>query len=193
MISQSIGPAAPFLLVPAVLVFCATLVLGARLNGDTDRHWRGLALGIVGYSFLLRVTYGGWIELLPEETYYWNYSRHLDIGYLDHPPMVAWLIRLGTALFGNTEFGVRAGALMCGVVTAVFVFRLTRNLFGERTALLALILVQVLPFFFLSGMLMTPDAPLTAAWAAALYFLERALIADRSRARARASAGRCRH
>lgn len=176
------GPAAPLLLVPAMLVFCATLVMGGRLNADTDRHWRGLALGIVGYSFLLRVTYSGWIDLLPEETYYWNYSRHLDFGYLDHPPMVAWLIRLGTAFFGNAEISVRAGALMCGVVTAVFVYRLTRNIFGERTALLALVMVQVLPYFFLSGMLMTPDAPLTAAWAAALYFLERALIAGRSRA-----------
>jgi dolichol-phosphate mannosyltransferase len=151
----------------------------ASAPGSAERDWRGLVLGVVGYSFLLRVIYSGQIELLPEETYYWNYSRHLDIGYLDHPPMVAWLIRLGTSLFGNTEFGVRVGALSCGVVTALCVFRLTRNLFGERSALLALLMVQVLPFFFLSGMLMTPDAPLTAAWAASLYYFERALIAER--------------
>lgn len=143
---------------------------------------RPLAIAVIGYSFLLRLIFSGRIDLLPEETYYWNYSQHLDIGYLDHPPMVAWLIRLGTAVFGNTEFGVRVGAILCGVVAAVFVFRLTRNLFGESTALLALVLAQALPFFFLSGMLMTPDAPLTAAWAAALYFLERALVANQSRA-----------
>ena len=29
------------------------------------------------------------------------------ISYLDHPPMVAYLIRLGTTLLGNTELGVR--------------------------------------------------------------------------------------
>jgi dolichol-phosphate mannosyltransferase len=51
-------------------------------------------------------------ELLPEEAYYWNYSRHLDIGYLDHPPMVAWLIRLGTMVFGQNEFGVRIGTAL---------------------------------------------------------------------------------
>lgn len=154
----------------------------ANAPAAVGRNWRALVLGAVGYAFLLRVFYSGQIELLPEETYYWNYSRHLDIGYLDHPPMVAWLIRLGTSLFGNTEFGVRAGALSCGVVTSLCVFRLTRNLFGERSALLALLMVQVLPFFFLSGMLMTPDAPLTAAWAASLYYFERALIAERRRA-----------
>src|SRR5262249_8173955 len=67
-------------------------------------------------------------------------------------------------------------------VASLFAYRLTRNLFDEPSALVALVLMQILPFFFLAGMLMTPDAPLTAAWAAALYFLERALLARQSRA-----------
>ena len=145
-----------------------------------DLQWRALAMTIVGYAYFLRIVYGAQVELIPEEAYYWNYSRHLDIGYLDHPPLVAWLIRAGTGLLGNTEIGVRLGAICCGMTAAFFVFRLTRNLFGEMSALLALSLLQVLPFFFLSGMLMTPDAPLTAAWAASLYFLERALIGGRA-------------
>jgi len=151
-------------------------------NTGADVHWRALLVTLVGYAFFLRVFYCGQIELLPEETYYWNYSRHLDIGYLDHPPMVAWLVRMGTLLFGDTEFGVRFGALCCGTVSSWFIYALTRNVFGESSALLALGLAQVLPFFFLAGMLMTPDAPLTAAWAASMYFLERALIAGRPRA-----------
>ena len=155
----------------------------AALSPDEARApRRALAIGFVAYALALRLVYQGSVELLPEETYYWNYSRHLDIGYLDHPPMVAWLIRAGTAVFGQTQFGVRAGALCCGVITSVFVFRLTRNLFDEATALAALVLAQVLPYFFFSGLLMTPDAPLAAAWAASLYYLERALVAGRSEA-----------
>ena len=144
--------------------------------------WRNVSFGLIAYSMVLRLVYAGSIELLPEETYYWNYSRHLDFGYLDHPPMVAWLIKLGTAVFGQTEFGVRAGALCCGAITSVFIYRLSLNLFGQLAALAALLLVQTLPFFFLAGFLMTPDAALTAAWAGSLYFLERALIAQRPRA-----------
>jgi dolichol-phosphate mannosyltransferase len=143
---------------------------------------RALAIGLIAYAFALRLVYLGSVELLPEETYYWNYSRHLDIGYLDHPPMVAWLIRVGTAAFGQSQFGVRVGAVCCGVITSIFAYRLTRNLFDETSALVALVLAQALPFFFLSGLLMTPDAPLTAAWAASLYYLERALVAGRSAA-----------
>jgi len=149
--------------------------------GSTPR-WRDLALGVIAYAFVLRLVYCGQVELLPEEAYYWNYSQHLDIGYLDHPPMVAWLIWLGTAAFGNSAFGVRIGALCCGIIASVFAYRLTKHLFDEPSALVAAVLMQALPFFFMSGLLMTPDAPLTAAWAASLYFLERALLATRSSA-----------
>jgi dolichol-phosphate mannosyltransferase len=168
----------------------AALGLGIVMQGfryvisrtDAEPNWRGFAYGLIAFACLLRLVYAGSVELMPEETYYWLYSRHLDYGYLDHPPMVAWLIRIGTTLFGQTEFGVRFGALCCGAVTSVFVYRLTLNLYGAACALAALLLTQTLPFFFLAGFLMTPDAPLTAAWAASLYCLERALLGGRARA-----------
>jgi dolichol-phosphate mannosyltransferase len=176
------------------ILFAVAATVGVTLPGyalalgsstwtiGSGTRWRTLAVGLVGAAFLLRLVFMGQMELIPEESYYWNYGQHLDIGYLDHPPMVAWLIRLGTAVFGDTEFGVRSGALGCAAVAAFFAYRLTRNLFGEPSALIALVLMQVLPFFFLAGLLMTPDVPLTAAWAAALYFLERALLAGQGRA-----------
>jgi dolichol-phosphate mannosyltransferase len=148
----------------------------------SDSRWRGFAIALILGSILVRLLCMGYVELLPEEAYYWNYSRHLDIGYLDHPPMVAWLIRLGTSVLGESEFGVRAGALFSGALASLFIYKLTRNLFGARSALTALLFMQLLPFFFCGGFLMTPDAPLTAAWSATLYFLERALIAERVRA-----------
>jgi dolichol-phosphate mannosyltransferase len=112
-------------------------------------------------------------DLFPEEAYYWLYARHLDIGYLDHPPMVAWLIDLGTKVFGHGEFGVRIFAFLCHLVTCFFVFRLTALCFDRRAAWTAMAMLQVLPFFFMTGFMITPDAPLTACWAGALYFLAR--------------------
>jgi dolichol-phosphate mannosyltransferase len=175
-----------------VFAVAATLVLTRAGNAlclspstwvfGSGVRWRALAVGFVVCAVLLRLIYASRIELLPEETYYWNYSRHLDIGYLDHPPMVAWLIRAGTTVFGESEFGVRSGAMLCGVIASWYVYRLTRALFDDASALVALVFMQVLPFFFFSGMMMTPDAPLTAAWAALLYYLHQALIADHASA-----------
>ena len=34
------------------------------------------------------------------------------MSYLDHPPLVAWSIRLGTLLFGDTNFGVRFAGML---------------------------------------------------------------------------------
>ena len=144
-----------------------------------DLSWRVLALFILGYLFLLRLFFLGTQELLPQEAYYWNYAQHLDIGYLDHPPMVAWIIWLSTSLLGDKEIVIRLGALFSWLVTAFFCFRMTRNLFDKSTAIRALLLIAVLPFFFGVGFVMTPDAPLVACWAGALYFLERALIGER--------------
>ncbi len=145
-------------------------------------RWKLAAVAVASYVLVLRIVYQGSIDVLPQEAYYWNYAQHPAMGYLDHPPMVAWLIWLGTSVFGDSEFGVRIGATMCWLATAFFVFRFTHNLFGRTPAFFALLLLSVLPFFFAIGAVMTPDAPLTAAWAGALYFLERALIGNRKKA-----------
>jgi dolichol-phosphate mannosyltransferase len=185
-ISEGLGHAAVVIaaiatavMVRAAYAYCAPYRTW-RLGGGAG--WESGAIGMVVVAAALRLVYSGWVELMPEETYYWNYARHLDIGYLDHPPMVAWLIAAGTRIFGTGEFGVRFGAICMGGIATFFVHRLTSNLFGRSSALVAVVLMQTLPFFFLTGLLITPDAPLMAAWAGALYFLERALVAGRREA-----------
>lgn len=144
-----------------------------RYNSEQRRIWIMLA---IGYSIILRGAYLGAAELIQEEAYYWNYAQHLDYGYLDHPPMVALLIRFGLVLFGDTELGVRLAALLCWLGTAWFSWQYSKSLFGRERALETLLLLAVLPIFFGTGLLMTPDAPLVTCWAASMYFLHRALV-----------------
>jgi len=145
-------------------------------------RWKVAALCLLVYVFVVRLGFAAVIDLIPEEAYYWMYSRNLDIGYLDHPPMVAWLIWLGTALVGRDELGVRLPAIASWLVAAFFMYRLTRDLFDKTSALRALLLMAILPIYFSIGLVMTPDAPLYACWAGCLYFLSRALFANRQRA-----------
>lgn len=154
------------------------------INPRVPQHirWRVAAIGVVAYVLVLRLLFLGLADLLPQEAYYWNYAHHLDIGYLDHPPMVAWLIWAGTGVFGDNEVGVRIGAYLGWFATAFFSFKLAQNMCGKSAAFVSLLLVATLPFFFASGLVITPDAPLTAAWAGALFFLERALVANKRHA-----------
>ncbi len=144
--------------------------------------WPLVTISTVAYLFLIKLLFVAYVNLIPEEAYYWNYARHLDMGYLDHPPMVAWLIWLSTFLLDKSEFSVRLPAILCWFVATAFMVRLTLNFFDRSAAYRAALLLAVLPIYFGLGFFMTPDAPLFAAWTASLYFLERALIAQERRA-----------
>ena len=149
---------------------------GEKNLPSPEIRWRIAAIGIVLFILLLRLVYFGLAQLIPDETYYWQYAQHMDLSFYDHPPMVAWLIWLGTSILGHNEFGVRIGALICGLVTMGYLYALARNLYDKSSAMRAVLLLAILPLGFASGLLMTPDAPLVAAWAATLYYMERALV-----------------
>ena len=134
------------------------------------------ALLAVGAAVLIRLIFIGLVDLLPEEAYYWNYAAHLDAGYLDHPPMVAWLQWLTMHVFGRSEFAVRFPAFVCWLVFAWFMYRLTREIAGTRAVAPTLLLIAVLPIYWSVGFLQTPDAPLYACWAAGLYYFHRVLV-----------------
>ena len=178
----------PQLLAVAVAMTAIFIGLGSILSVYLEvlcfrsMNWKIFGSLIIGYTILLRLIYLGNIELIQEEAYYWNYSRHMAAGYLDHPPVIALLIRLGTRLFGNNEFGVRFGAFMCWFGTSFFAYSLTRSIFNRDTAFRAIILAASLPIFFGVALVNTPDAPLIACWSAALYFFYRALVLQEDRA-----------
>ncbi|MFH0781749.1 MAG: glycosyltransferase family 39 protein [Pseudomonadota bacterium] len=165
------------------LTWLAAIIAG-RLGAGRARgvNWTVFGSLLIGYTILLRLAYLGNFDLIQEEAYYWNYAQHLATGYLDHPPVVALFIKFGTLLFGQDELGVRFGAFICWFVTAFFTYRLTKIIFNQDSAMRALVLVATLPFFFGVAVVMTPDAPLVACWAGALYFLYRALVLGTSRA-----------
>jgi dolichol-phosphate mannosyltransferase len=170
----------------ATAVFHVGALCFIYLQSDASENpairWPVVTISILTYVLILKAIFMGSVNLIPEEAYYWNYAQHLDWGYLDHPPMVAWLIWLSTSIFGKSELSVRLPAYVCWIVAAIFIFRLTLNLYDRPSAFRTILLLAVLPIYFGLGFFMTPDAPLYAAWAGCLYFLERALIAQNSRA-----------
>jgi len=131
---------------------------------------------------LLRAALAAVVPLLPDETYYWEWTRRLEWGYFDHPPGIALLITLGTGLFGDTTLGVRAGPALAALLThgaaAVGAWALGgRGAAGAAAALRAAQLVALLPIATLGLVLATPDAVLFAATMVALVGVERALAA----------------
>lgn len=119
------------------------------------------------------------MDLLVEESYYWNYANHLDFSYLDHPPMVAYLIKLFTIIFGTNEFAVRLPGILCWIICSIYSYRLT-ELIKPKSGIYSLLLLAVLPFFFIQSIAMTPDLPLIAGWSACLYYLYLTLVKNQT-------------
>ncbi|CAN5396791.1 hypothetical protein BH10BDE1_BH10BDE1_19620 [soil metagenome] len=115
--------------------------------------------------FIMRLALGGMTGLGDDEAYYWDWSRHLQLSYFDHPGMIAWLIRGSTSVFGDTSFAVRLPAILCNTGATIFLFFLALDMFNLRVALYAALLHTVLPIFALGGMMAVPDAPMGLIWA----------------------------
>ncbi|MCB9493846.1 MAG: glycosyltransferase family 39 protein [Desulfobacteraceae bacterium] len=156
----------------------------AQNNGveNSEAKFNIAAAAVIIYTAVLRLVFLGVPELMHQEAYYWNYSQHLSLGYLDHPPMIGWLIHLSTMIFGNNEFAVRFVPYICWIIASYFVFRICSEFIGKRHALKGILLLSVLPGFFCTGFLATPDAPLVAFWAMTLFYLQKALICEDERA-----------
>lgn len=108
-----------------------------------------------GLLLVLGLIQASLTELLDDEAYYWVYSRFPGWGYFDHPPMIAWLIKAGYALFPN-ELGVRLFPLLLNILTPVLIEKLIRpkNYFLFYTIVLSIAAMQLM------GFSAVPDIPL---------------------------------
>lgn len=78
-----------------------------------------------------------------DEAYYWTWSKNLALSYFDHPPMVAVVIKLGTLIAGDTEFGVRLVSILLALPMSWAVWRAAILLFDdERIAATATVLLN---------------------------------------------------
>jgi hypothetical protein len=114
------------------------------------------------------------LPLSADEAYYWLWSRHLDFGYFDHPPAIAWLIRAGTGLFGDTVLGVRICGLLLSIATSWLVLESAEAILRDRArAWLATLLFNLTLMINAEMLAATPDLPSVAASALFLFALAR--------------------
>jgi 4-amino-4-deoxy-L-arabinose transferase-like glycosyltransferase len=128
----------------------------------------------------LRLIAAAWTPLTFDEAYYWMWSKHLAPGYYDHPPGVALVIRLGTMIAGDTEFGVRLVSILLALPMSWAVYRASAILFGgQRVAATAAILLNVTLMAAVGTLIVTPDAPLLVASSFVLLYLAKILETGR--------------
>ncbi|MEC8422435.1 MAG: glycosyltransferase family 39 protein, partial [Myxococcota bacterium] len=122
------------------------------------------------------------VGLGDDEALYWTWAQSPGVLTVDHPPVVAWLIGLGTAVAGHTPLGVRLPFLICGLLTCMVLGAWVRRVAGEGAAAVAIVVFAVAPLFAVGRVFAAPDMPLWLFTALAGLALDHALDGGRLRA-----------
>ena len=104
-----------------------------------------------------------------DEAQYWAWSQEPAFGYFSKPPMIAWVIGVTTAIFGDAEWAVRLSAPFLHIATTVMIFLAGRRLFDPHVGFWAALIYVLMPAVWLSSFIMSTDAALLLCWAVALH------------------------
>ncbi|MDL2210025.1 glycosyltransferase family 39 protein [Desulfovibrio sp. OttesenSCG-928-O18] len=140
-------------------------------------HCAALALIAVATAARALFVASGQLDLVQDEAQYWDWSRRLQLSYYSKGPLIAWIIKAGTALFGDTELGVRFGAILGSLAAQLILYAGLAHLMKKpRLAVITLFIVNTMPLFLASGVLMTTDNPLLVCWLGALFCLHASVL-----------------
>jgi 4-amino-4-deoxy-L-arabinose transferase-like glycosyltransferase len=164
----------------------------ARRLGNIGRHdvslsgaWSALrdaraTLLIIGGLIALRLLAAAITPLAYDEAYYWLWSKALAGGYYDHPPMVAYVIKLGTILAGDTQLGIRLASILLAIPATWAVWRAAAILFRRADVARDAALLFNLTLMVAAGTaIVTPDAPLMVASAFVLWAVAKVIETGR--------------
>jgi 4-amino-4-deoxy-L-arabinose transferase-like glycosyltransferase len=141
-----------------------------------------LAVIVIATMTALRIAYACLIDLRTDEAYYWTWSKENVLSFLDHPPMIAWFIRLGTTIFGDTNFGVRFAGILAMLATQLLLADIARRVTRDiRAIVLAVLMPEAAVYYGLLMAKVSPDIALIPFAVAMIWALVRLAASNNPR------------
>lgn len=145
----------------------------AKPDDSALRQWLAVA-ALVAALTAMRLIYAGLIDLRTDEAYYWTWSKENALSFLDHPPMIAWFIRFGTAIFGDTNLGVRFAGILAMLVTQLLLADIVRRVTHDfRAIVMAILMLEASLYYGLLMAKVSPDVAMIPFAAAMVWSLVR--------------------
>lgn len=160
----------------AVLVLAGIGRLAVRPIGGT---FATVAIALIGWSFC-RLALASLFPVISDEAYHWMWGKYLDLGYFDHPGMVAWMGRLFAPFHGRAAALVRLSPIGLSAGIALLTWLLARMTTGNsRIAARSALLLLLVPIFSVGFMLLIPSVSLNLFWLLMLVLFWRATQGNR--------------
>jgi hypothetical protein len=142
---------------------------------DQAKYSKNILIGFLAVWLIINLIQASFMDLHPDEAYYWLYSKFLAWGYFDHPPMVALFIKIGDTLT-HTPLGLRLVTII-STTTAFFLLWKVAAHYTQNFKLFILLSCSIV-LFHVYGFITTPDSPLFFFTVLFLYVYQRYLKHD---------------
>src|SRR3954447_20569519 len=151
-------------------------------NSDAARTTLTKAVALIAVLTVMRLVYAGVVDLRTDEAYYWTFSKENVLAYLDHPPMIAWFISFGTAIFGDTNLGARFAGILAMAVSQLLLADIVRRVtHSTRAVVLAVLMMEASLYYGLLMAKIAPDIALIPFELAMIWALVRLVESDEGR------------
>jgi len=117
---------------------------------------------------LLRLIAVFFMGLMPQDAYYTYYSDSLALSYFDHPPMVAYMIKLFILIFGKSAVSLHLGDFIVTSLTVTFLYLFLKEILKKVQLKRAITLIVTAPLITILSINTTPDVPLLFFWSLSL-------------------------
>lgn len=135
-----------------------------------------IVLSLAVAKFLFHLLTAGRYGIFRDELYYLACSEHLDFGYVDQPPLIAFITWIARHLFGDSLVGLRLLPALAGATTVWLSGKLAREIGGGAFAqALAALAVIAAPIYLLLHHWMTMNAFEPLIWLGCAWCIVRAI------------------
>lgn len=124
----------------------------------------------------IRFIFIAFMGIMPQDAYYDFYARHLALSYYDHPPLIAYLLRLFTSLFGEKIYVLKLADTTVTFLFLIAFYQLAKNFLSKNKVQIATALVVSTTMVSILSLISTPDVPLMLCWTISLNFLFQAIF-----------------
>ncbi len=145
------------------------------VRGENPAFRQLLAVvALIAAMTALRMVYASLIDLRTDEAYYWTWSKENVLSFLDHPPLIAWFISFGTAIFGDGNFGVRFAGILAMLATQLLIADIVRRVTHDlRAVVIAVLMMEAALYYGLLMAKVSPDVALIPFVTAMVWALVR--------------------
>ncbi|MBT4265038.1 MAG: glycosyltransferase family 39 protein [Deltaproteobacteria bacterium] len=128
---------------------------------------------VLGFHFVIWMGVSLLLDVHPDMADHWIWSRFLQWGYYEHPPMVALNMRIVTMVFGSSVLTLKIGSVLFSTIILLVCYRVGVLFFDRRVALIFVLILETTPYWGPASVFWHIDQPYMLCWLGCLYAIGR--------------------